>query len=69
MSLWLLQIALGLLPLAIVPLLGAVVATGVATMLSAVLSGIISIAVAVSYVELRYVKEGADVKELAEIFA
>lgn len=68
-SLWVLQLVLGLLTLAIMPLLGAVVATGVVAMLSAVLSGIISIAVAVSYVELRYVKEGTDVKELAEIFA
>ncbi|WP_439501058.1 hypothetical protein [Aminobacter ciceronei] len=68
-ALWVMQLVLGLLSLAIVPLLGTVVATGVAAMLSAVLSGIISIAVAVSYVELRYVKEGTDVKELAEIFA
>lgn len=68
-SLWVLQLVLGLLSLAIMPLLGTVVATGVAAMLSAVFSGIISIAAAVSYVELRYVKEGTDVKELAEIFA
>lgn len=64
-----LQMALGLLSLAVAPFLGTVLATAVVAMMSAVTSVIISIAIAVSYVELRYVKEGADVNELAEIFA
>ncbi|PSJ50322.1 glycerophosphoryl diester phosphodiesterase membrane domain-containing protein [Kumtagia ephedrae] len=69
LAIWVLQMALGLLALAIMPLLGTVLATAVGALLSAVASVIASIAVAVAYVELRYVKEGADVKQLAEIFA
>lgn len=68
-ALSILQIVLGLLSMAIIPLLGTVLGVAVAAVLSAVLSVIVSIALAVSYVELRYIKEGADVSELAEIFS
>lgn len=64
-----LQLALGLLFLAVIPIVGNIIATALVALLSAVSSVIASIAMAVSYVELRYVKEGTDVKELAEIFA
>ncbi len=46
--------------------LGAALALGIVSSLSTVL---LSIVAAVSYVELRLVKEGTDVKDLAEIFA
>jgi hypothetical protein len=68
-AIWILQVALGLLALAVTPVVGTVIATALVALLSAVTSVILSIAVAVAYVELRYVKEGTDVKELAEIFA
>jgi hypothetical protein len=68
-AIWILQLALGLLALAITSALGIVIATALVALLSAVTSVIASIAAAVAYVELRYVKEGTDVKELAEIFA
>lgn len=47
-------------------LMGAALALGIVSSLSTVL---LSIVAAVSYVELRLVKEGTDVKDLAEIFA
>ena len=68
-ALWIVQIILGLLMLAIMPLLGTVLSTAVMAVLSSVTSVLVSIALAVSYVELRYIKEGADVSELAEIFS
>ncbi|CAM5509058.1 hypothetical protein MAUB1S_08500 [Mycolicibacterium aubagnense] len=68
-TLWILQLVLGLLSMALIPLLGTVLTFAVAALISAVLSVLISIALAVSYVELRYIKEGADVSELAQIFS
>jgi hypothetical protein len=57
-----------LLALAVV-FFGGIVANLVAALVSTVLSMMMSIAAAVSYVELRQVKEGASVEELAEIFS
>ncbi|RWN56785.1 hypothetical protein [Mesorhizobium sp.] len=54
---------------AIVLLLDGIVADVAATMLSTVVSMVLSVATAVSYVELRQVKEGTSVDELAEIFS
>jgi uncharacterized membrane protein len=53
----------------IVVLLGGIVADVVAALVSTVLSMVLSVATAVSYVELRQVKEGTSVEELAEIFS
>jgi uncharacterized membrane protein len=50
-------------------LTGGLIGAALFAMVSALSTILISIALAVTYVELRYVKEGADVKELAEIFA
>ncbi|UVK37450.1 hypothetical protein LHFGNBLO_004493 [Mesorhizobium sp. AR10] len=50
-------------------LFGGIVAAVVAGLVSAVSSTVLSIATAVSYVELRQVKEGTSVDELAEIFS
>ena len=55
--------------LAVVVLFGGIVADVAAALVSAVLSMTISIATAVSYVELRQVKEGTSVEELAEVFS
>ena len=52
-----------------VPALGTWVGTIVALLVQSILQMIISTATAVSYVELRQVKEGTSVSELAEIFA
>lgn len=68
-AIWVLQMALGLLAVAVTSFLGTIIATAIAALLSSVTSVVASIAMAVSYVELRYIKEGTDVKELAEIFA
>lgn len=64
-----LQLGLGLLVLAVTGVAGSIVGALLAALVSAVSAVLVSIAMAVSYVELRYVKEGADVKQLAEIFA
>jgi len=53
----------------IVPGLGTWIGTIVAVLVQSILSMVISTATAVSYVELRKVKEGTSVSELAEIFA
>jgi len=68
-AIWFLELVLGLLVAVVTPLLGAVIGALLMAILSAGVSLILTIAVAVAYVELRYVKEGADVSELAEIFA
>ena len=60
---------LAMLTLAVTSLAGNFVGAALSAALSAISTMIASIAVAVAYVELRYVKEGTDVKELAEIFA
>jgi hypothetical protein len=39
------------------------------SLLSTIISAVISVAIAVTYVELRQVKEGTSVEELAEVFA
>ena len=59
------QLALGLAA----ALLGAITGLVVLSFVQALLSTIVSTAAAVSYVELREVKEGANVGELAEIFS
>lgn len=64
-----LQVVLSVLLMAIVPLLGTVLGLAVSAAGSALSTVLFSIALAVSYVELRYIKEGADVGELAEIFS
>lgn len=50
-------------------LFGGIVATVLNALGSAIISTVLSIATAVSYVELRQVKEGTGVNELAEIFS
>ena len=68
-AIWILQVALALAAAAVISVLGNVLGAVLLALVSAVSSVIASIASAVAYVELRYVKEGTDVKELAEIFA
>jgi len=48
---------------------GVVVVAVLGTLVSTISSMVMSIAAAVSYVELRQVKEGTSVDELAEIFS
>jgi hypothetical protein len=50
-------------------LLGAITGLVLVSFVQALLSTVISTAAAVSYVELRQVREGASVAELAEIFS
>lgn len=68
-TVWILQMALWYLSIVMTPLLGLVLADAVEAFFSSILSAFVSIAAAVSYVELRYVKEGTDISELAEIFS
>ncbi|MDW6023989.1 hypothetical protein SAZ10_19775 [Mesorhizobium sp. BAC0120] len=53
----------------IVPVLGSVLGLVVAALVQSILSMVFSTASAVSYVELRQVKEGTSVQELAKIFS
>jgi uncharacterized membrane protein len=53
----------------VVVFVGGIVAAVVAALVSTVVSMMVSVATAVSYVELRQVKEGTSVEELAEIFS
>jgi hypothetical protein len=62
------QMGLGLLVIAVTGV-SSIIGALLAALVSAVAAVLVSIAMAVTYVELRYVKEGTDVKELAEIFA
>lgn len=55
--------------LAAVVLLGGIIAEVAAALVQTVISMVLSVATAVSYVELRQVKEGTSVDELAEIFS
>ncbi|RJT37254.1 hypothetical protein D3227_18885 [Mesorhizobium waimense] len=55
--------------LAVVVLLGGIVAELALALVQSVVSMVLSVAAAVSYVELRQVKEGTSVDELAEIFS
>lgn len=64
-----LQLAVTLVVGVAATLTGGLIGAVLFALVSALSTILISIAVAVTYVELRYVKEGADVKELAEIFA
>ncbi len=53
----------------VVVFVGGTVAAVVAALVQTVVSMVVSVATAVSYVELRQVKEGTSVEELAEIFS
>lgn len=64
-----LQMVLELAAGVVIPLVGDVIGAALLALASTISTMVASIASAVSYVELRYVKEGTDVKELAEIFA
>jgi len=55
--------------LAVVVLFGGIVAELALALVQTVVSMVLSVATAVSYVELRQVKEGTSVEELAEIFS
>jgi uncharacterized membrane protein len=53
----------------VIALFGGIIGAVLAALVSTVWSMMMSIAAAVSYVELREVKEGTSVDELAEIFS
>ncbi|MER9768691.1 hypothetical protein NKJ09_21800 [Mesorhizobium sp. M0189] len=55
--------------LAVIVMFGGIIADVAAALVSTVLSMVLSVATAVSYVELRQVKEGTSVEELSQIFS
>lgn len=64
-----LQIALGLGLALLTSMFGFIAALAVIGFVSSISTIAMSIAAAVAYIELRLIKEGTDVKDLAEIFA